>query len=169
MGNLAPKIHWLLNENLGSGYHCNNHIFSSTISPNFRIASVLYLSKLYILCFLLLHLLFFNGVLHKTDSSYPCHTASIRLSCNIFRQRSQYFTLKLAFVKFLEHRQKADTFLYARISQEWSFSQMLILFPLWKLLSWVSSHSLNSFQHYCIPNFSWDCLWCFTNSFQSAA
>lgn len=80
MDNLAPKIHWLLNENLGSGYHCNNHIFSSRISPNFRIASVLYLTKLYILCFLLLHLLFFNGVLHKSDSSYPCHAASISLA-----------------------------------------------------------------------------------------
>lgn len=153
MDNLTPKIHGLFNENLGSRYHCNKHIFSSRISPNFRIASVLYLSKLYISCFLLLYLLFFIGVLHKSDSCYPCHAVSIRVACNIFRQRSKSFTLKLAFVKFLEHRQKAETFLYARLSQEWSLTQMLILFPLWNLLSWVSSHSPNSSQHHCISNF----------------
>lgn len=130
MDNPTPKIHGLLNENLGSRYHHNNHIFSSRISRNFRIASVLYLSKLYISCFLLLHLLFFIGVLHKSDSSYPCHAVSSRLSCNIFRQQSKSFTLKLAFIKFLEHRQKANTFLYARLSQEWSLTQMLILSPL---------------------------------------
>lgn len=67
MDNLAPKPHGLVIENLDNSYHLNNHIFSSRIGHNFKIASVLYPSEMYILCFMLPHLLFFIVDLRKSD------------------------------------------------------------------------------------------------------